>query len=167
MSSSRLLARFLARFLALVTAAAVLLVVPVTTATAGAVPARSVVGVDSDGDGLDDSVDGCPSVASANPTGCPSASRSVSLRWLAGKQRLQVRVTSPVRGCASRARVALWRVRSRKDDKVLGDTVSFSGRLRAKVARGATYYVTVSLSYRAGVAECGQATSRRVAVPRS
>jgi hypothetical protein len=131
------------------------------------VPASSVARADTDGDGLDDSVDGCPTVASANPTGCPSASRRVSLAWLAGKQRLQVRVTSPVDGCASRARIALWRVRPNNDDKVLGDDVSVSGRLRVKVARGATYYVTVSPSYRSGVAECGQAVSRKVSVPRA
>ncbi len=34
------------------------------------VPARTVA-VDSDGDGLDDLIDGCPTVASGNPTGCP------------------------------------------------------------------------------------------------
>src|SRR5688572_9170969 len=66
---------------------------------------------DTVGDGIDDLVDGCPTVASGNPTGCPSASRTVSLKWLAGKKRLQARVSSPVAGCSQRARIALWRVR--------------------------------------------------------
>nr|WP_277986091.1 hypothetical protein [Nocardioides zhouii] len=123
--------------------------------------------IDTDGDGLDDAVDGCPTVASANPTGCPSATRNVSLAWLAGKERLQVRVISPVGGCASRARIALWRVRANRDYKVFGGNVSFAGRLRIEVSRGATYYVTVSTSYASGVAECGAAISRRVPVPRA
>lgn len=161
----------LARLLAVVTGTAIVLVVPATTGAADALagvgaPATSALRIDTDGDGLDDAVDGCPTVPSPNPTGCPSASRSVSLAWVAKKQRVQVRVTSPVAGCASRARIVLWRVRANKDYKVLGDTVSFSGRLRAKVARGSTYYVTVSLSYEAGVAECGKAVSRKVFVPR-
>ena len=121
--------------------------------------------VDSDGDGLDDTRDGCPTVAASTSTGCPSASRSVSLRWLAGKQRLQVQVGSPVAGCAQRARIALFRVRPNQDYKVVGGSVSFSGRLRIKVARGATYYVTVPTSYASGVAECGVARSRKVARP--
>ncbi len=123
--------------------------------------------VDTDGDGLDDSVDGCPTVASANPTGCPSASRSVSLKWLSARQRLETRVTSPVGACAHRARIALWRVRPNRDYKVFGGSVSFSGRLRIKVSRGPSYYVTVSPSYSSGVAECDKAVSRKVQAPRS
>jgi hypothetical protein len=122
--------------------------------------------VDTDGDGLDDTRDGCPTVAASTSTGCPSASRSVSLKWLAGKQRLQVQVGSPVAGCAQRARIALFRVRPNRDYKVFGGSVSFSGRLRIKVARGATYYVTVPTSYASGVAECGVARSRKVLAPR-
>src|SRR6476469_5381298 len=121
---------------------------------------------DTDGDGLDDTRDGCPTVAASTSTGCPSASRSVSLTWKAGQQRLQVRVASPVAGCAQRARIALFRVRANKDYKVFGGSVSFSGRLRVKVARGATYYVTVPTSYASGVAECGAAESRKVLAPR-
>ncbi len=122
--------------------------------------------VDTDGDGLDDLVDGCPTVASSNPTGCPSASRGVTLRWLGGKERLQAKVSSPVAGCYQRARIALWRVRARRDYKVSGGNVSHRGRVRFKVARGATYYVTVSTSYASGVAECGAAESRKVFAPR-
>jgi subtilisin-like proprotein convertase family protein len=122
--------------------------------------------VDTDGDGLDDTRDGCPTVAASTSTGCPSASRSVSLKWLAGKQRLQVQVGSPVAGCAQRARIALFRVRPNRDYKVFGGSVSLSGRLRIKVARGATYYVTVPTSYASGVAECGAAESRKVLAPR-
>jgi hypothetical protein len=160
--------RSVSRLLALATGAALLALGPVV-ADAPAVadaPGAAVLRVDTDGDGLDDAFDACPTVASPNPTGCPSASRSVSLAWLAGKQRLRVRVTSPVGACASRARIALWRVRPNRDYKVFGGNVSFAGRLRLKVARGATYYVTVPPSYSSGVAECGQAVSRRVAVPR-
>ena len=152
--------------LALAVGAAVLVGAPATGAPAVAAVAVGGLLVDTDGDGLDDLVDGCPTVASSNPTGCPSASRSVSLRWLAGKQRLQTQVSSPVAGCSQRARIALWRVRPNRDYKVFGGNVSYSGRLRLTVARGATYYVTVSPSYASGVAECGQALSRKVLVPR-
>jgi len=122
--------------------------------------------VDTDGDGLDDTRDGCPTVAASTSTGCPVASRKVALKWLAGKQRLQVQVSSPVGPCAQRARIALFRVRPNKDFKVFGGSTSFGGRLRVKVARGATYYATVPLSYSSGVAECGKAESRRVLAPR-
>jgi hypothetical protein len=158
--------RLLSRFVAVVTA--VLLLVPTLgPAVAAPAPATSTARGDTDGDGLDDAVDGCPTVASATATGCPSASRSVSVKWLAGKQRLQVQVFSSVAGCSQRARIALFRVRPAKDYKAFGGSVSFSGRLRVKVARGATYYVTVPQSYASGVAECGQAISRKVSVPRS
>jgi hypothetical protein len=159
--------RLVSRFLALVTGVALLALVPMTAPAVATAPTAAAVRIDTDGDGLDDAVDACPTVASSNATGCPSASRGVSLSWLAGQQRLQVRVTSPVGACASRARFALWRVRPHRDYKVLGDDVSSSGRLRTKVARGATYYVTVSPSYSSGVAECGAAISRRVTVPRA
>ena len=121
---------------------------------------------DTDGDGLDDTRDGCPTVAATTSTGCPLVSRKVSLKWLAGKQRLQVQVGSPTAGCVQRARVAVFRVRPNKDYKVFGGSTSFNGRLRVKVARGATYYVTVPLSYASGVAECGKAESGRVLAAR-
>ena len=163
--------RSVSRVLALATGAGLLIMVPAADAAPADAVTRScsssaAMCADTDGDGIDDSVDGCPTVASTNPTGCPSASRSVSLAWLAGKQRLQVRVTSSVPACVQRARIALWRVRPNRDYKVFGGNVAFSGRLRVKVARGATYYVTVSPSYSTGVAECGKATSRKVLAPR-
>ena len=155
---------------ALVAAAALLLVATLGPAVGDPAVAdaraSTSVRIDTDGDGIDDAVDGCPTVASANPTGCPSASRSVSLKWLAGKQRLQVQVSSSVAGCSQRARIALFRVRPNQDYKVVGGSVSFSGRLRIKVARGATYYVTVPQSYASGIAECGKAESRKVLAPR-
>ena len=161
--------------LALTVSAAALVGVPTLTAPAtaaitvgwphGTTAARTVL-VDTDGDGLDDLVDGCPRVASSNSTGCPSAARSVSLMWLRSKQRLQAQVSSPVPGCYQRARVALWRVRANRDYKVFGGTTSFGGRIRVEVARGSTYYVTVSPSYASGIAECGQAESRKVRAPR-
>jgi hypothetical protein len=121
--------------------------------------------IDTDGDGVPDSGDGCPKVAAATSTGCPTASRSASLRWLAGKHRLQLRVTSGVSACSSRARFVLWRVRRHADFKQLGGNVSYAGRARLKVPRGSRYYVTVAPSYSPGVAECAKATTRTVRVP--
>ena len=159
--------RLLRLVLPLVMASAVLVGVPALTTTAGAAPATSrVILVDTDGDGLDDLVDGCPTVPASSSTGCPSASRGVTLKWLKGKQRLQAQVSSPVAGCVQRARIALWRVRANRDYKVFGGTTSSSGRTRFKVARGSTYYVTVSTSYASGIAECGAAESRKVLAPR-
>ncbi len=122
--------------------------------------------VDTDGDGLDDAVDGCPAVASGNPTGCPTAARAVSLRWLAGARRLQARVTSPVDACAARARIKLFLDRRGGPDKLLASDASSRGRQRFRVPRGARYYVKVSASYSPGVAECATAVSRTVRVPR-
>lgn len=161
--------RLLRLVLPLVVSAAALVGVPIAPvdAVAASCSVGSVACVDTDGDGLADPSDGCPTVASANPTGCPSASRRVSLTWLAGQQRLQAQVSSPVPACAQRARVVLWRVRPHQDYKVFGANVAYSGRLRIRVSRGATYYVSVSPSYSSGVAECGRAVSRRVRVRRS
>jgi hypothetical protein len=153
--------------------AALLLVVPLSTAgalpasaTAQSSPAAAAAATDSDGDGVPDTSDGCPAVPAGNPTGCPTVSRKASLTWLEGKQRLQVRITSAETTCVARARIVVWRVRPDRDVKVAGANVSFSGRARFKVARRASYYVSVSPSYSPGVAECGRATSRTVRVPR-
>jgi len=158
--------RMIVRVLAVLLAASLAPAHPASASTHVPTAAVARMLVDTDGDGLDDTRDGCPTVAASTSTGCPSASRSVSLKWIPGKQRLQVQVASPVAGCAQRARIALFRVRANKDYKVFGGSVSFSGRLRVKVARGATYYVTVPTSYASGVAECGAAESRKVLAPR-
>lgn len=121
---------------------------------------------DGDGDGLDDTIDGCPGVASATPTGCPSAARQARLRWRDGASRLEARITSPVAACAARARVKLWRVRPGTDLRVASETASTAGRRRFRVTPGARYYVTVSPSYASAQAECSQAVSRTVRVPR-
>ena len=123
--------------------------------------------VDTDGDGLPDLGDGCPTVASTNPTGCPTTPRDAALKWREDRFRLQAKITSPVRSCASRARINLWRVRPNRDVKVLQATASPRGRHRFTVSRGRTYYVTVSPSYSPGEAECAKAVSRKVRVPRA
>ena len=123
--------------------------------------------VDTDGDGLPDLGDGCPTVASTNPTGCPTAPREAALKWREGRSRLQAKITSPVRSCASRARINLWRVRPDRDVQVLQATATSRGRYRFKVSRGPTYYVSVSPSYSPGEAECAKAVSRKVRVPRA
>ncbi len=168
----------------LVRAAALLLVASLATATTGALPVPRALAVntavnaavntavdaadaDTDGDGLADARDGCPTVASPNPTGCPTAPRKAALRWLDGKHRLQARVTSPVTSCAARARIVLWRVRRHRDFKVVGVSASYRGRHRFRVQRGATYYVTVAPSYSSGEAECAKAISRTVRAPRT
>jgi hypothetical protein len=139
-----------------------------SAAAAAPAPATQVrtADTDTDGDGVPDSGDGCPTVAAGTPTGCPTVSRRAALTWSSGKQRLEVRVTSAVVACSARARIVLWRVRPNSDFKQLGVSVSSAGRARFRVPRGASYYVTVSPSYAAGVAECARATSRTVRVLR-
>lgn len=144
--------------------------VPVTVTVVASGPvgeARAgTAGTDTDGDGLDDLVDGCPTLASGNPTGCPSAARRARLRWLEGPGRLEARIASPVQACASRARVKLWRVRPGGDARAGSEDASARGRQRFRVPRGARYYVSVSPSYASGLAECDRAVSRIVRVPR-
>lgn len=173
MSRSRLLSRTVALLLVAAASPAALGAQPAAAsaphvAAVSAVSAVSAVATtgDSDGDGLDDLVDGCPTVASSNPTGCPSASRTARLRWREGRDRLEVRILSPETTCAARARVSLWRVRPGRDVKVEGANTSSTGRQRFRATRRATYYVTVSPSYSSGRAECLGATSRKVRVPR-
>ena len=143
---------------------------PFAAAPAHGHPSRSVdvraVAVDTDGDGIDDATDGCPGVASTNPTGCPTVSRSARLRYLAGENLLQAQVRSPETACSARSRVKLWRVLPRGDVRIQVETAGFSGRKRFTVPRGSSYYVTVSSSYAPGVAECVEATSPTVLVPR-
>ena len=92
--------------------------------------------------------------------------RSARLRYLSGKNLLQAQIVSPATACASRSRIKLWRAMSSGDVRVRVETSSFSGRKRFTVRRGAGYYVTVSSSYAPGIAECAEATSRTVVVPR-
>lgn len=165
MSRSSSLLRALA--LALVATGALLGPAAVGSAEAatGAV-ARTAAAVDTDGDGLDDSLDGCTTVAAATSTGCPTAWRKVSLKWLDGKRRLEARVSSPVTACASRARIKLFLDRRGGTDKLLASDASFRGKRRFTVPGGARYYAVVTPTYASGVAECGKAVSRTVRVPR-
>ena len=161
--------RVLARAVSAVAAASALLVLPVAP-TSYAAPERCSASqalacdTDTDGDGLPDSGDGCPTTASSNPTGCPTAARRAKLRWVRSDQRLEARITSPVTACAARARIVLWRVRPRRDYKIVAATAAYSGKRRFTVPRGA-YYVSVSPSYSSGVAECAKATSTTVQGP--
>ena len=173
MSSARLATSRQALLLPLLLAALLVLSLSAPPGAAGLAPATSASAdhhraarADTDGDGLADEVDGCPTVASSNPTGCPSASRTARLRWREGAERLEARISSPVTACSSRARIKLWLARPGRADKLLAVDASYAGRHRFRVKRGATYYVTVSASYVAGQAECGAATSRKVRVPR-
>lgn len=169
MSGSRLLARTVAAF----ATSAALLVVPAGTGSSYAAPERCpaaagpACATDSDGDGVPDSGDGCPSVAASTATGCPTASRRATLKWIPSSQRLEARISSPVTACSARARIVLWRVRPNRDFKQVAAMAAFSGKRRFAVPRGAGYYVTVSPSYSSGVAECAKATSRVVHVPRA
>jgi hypothetical protein len=160
------ISRGLTHILSVVVASAALSAVPgpPVSASTAAPPSGHArhLDVDTDGDGLGDTVDGCPTVASANPTGCPTASRTVQLTWLDGKQRLQARVDSPVAGCRSGARVVLWRVRAGGSTRLGSRDASFRGRVRFAAPRRARYYVTVPPSYSPGTAECAGATSRKV-----
>lgn len=162
MDPARLTARAAASLLVALPCSATVVTLPVD----GAVAALAW-DVDTDGDGLPDAGDGCPTVASTNPTGCPTAARTVELTYHPGRNRLQARVTSPVRACASHARISLWRVRPQRDVKLLGVEATSRGRYRFRVPRGPTYYVTVSASYSSGVAECTGAASGKVRVPRA
>ena len=152
--------------------AALLTLTPASIAAsaAQAIPVTSLEALaavgDTDGDGLDDASDGCPAVASSNPTGCPTVPRSARLRYLAGKNALQAQVVSSASACSSRSRIKLWRAGARGDVRLQVETSSSSGRKRFRVPRGARYYVTVSSSYAPGIAECAEATSRTVVVPR-
>ena len=106
-------------------------------------------------------------MASANPTGCPTASRRASLTYLAARHRLRAVIASSVRSCSTHARLNVWRVHPRGDVKVLGVEATARGRATFRVPRGSTYYVTVSPSYSSHIAECDRASSRKVRVPRS
>lgn len=170
MSRSSLLLRALAPAVALALTATGALLTPGTAGAAGAVPTGAAgavtAAVDTDGDGLDDALDGCSSVAAATSTGCPTAWRKVSLKRLAGKRRLEARVSSPVTACASRARIKLFLDRRGGTDKLLASDASYQGRRRFAVPAGGRYYALVTPTYASGVAECGKAVSRTVRVPR-
>ena len=160
-------AALLGRLLPALALAAAALTVPGIPQPPAEATASCVAGcdVDTDGDGLPDLGDGCPTVASTNPTGCPTATREAALKWREARFRIQAKITSPVRSCASRARINLWRVRPNGDVKVLQATATSRGRYRFTVSRGQRYYVTVSPSYSPGEAECAKAVSRKVRVP--
>lgn len=163
-------AALLGRLLPVITLAAALVAPGVPHPAAEAAAATTCVAacdVDTDGDGLPDLGDGCPTIASTNPTGCPTAPRKAALEWREGLNRLQAKITSSVPSCASRARINLWRVRPSRDFRVIQVVATRRGRYRFAVARGPRYYVTVSPSYSPGVAECAKAASRVVRVPRS
>ena len=79
---------------------------------------------------------------------------------------LQARVLSPATACSARSRVKLWRVMPGGALRVQVETSTSSGLRRFRAPRGATYFVTVSSSYAPGIAECAEARSSKVALPR-
>ncbi|MCK9825384.1 thrombospondin type 3 repeat-containing protein [Nocardioides cavernae] len=116
--------------------------------------------LDTDGDALADTVDGCPGTAAATTSGCPSVGRKAALHFRKKKRRLTFVVRSDAPGCRAGAEASLWRVKRGKDTRLLVAETDASGRYRAKAPRRAgRYYLRIASSYAAGQAECGAARS--------
>ena len=141
------------------------LATPTATATATSAGSSLRSEADTDADGLADSVDGCPTAASANPTGCPTAQREVRLRRVKGL-RMQARVISNEPDCVARTRIKIYRVRTNRDFKVTAVDAAWSGKRRFSVERGGTYYAVAASSYASGKAECARAASGSLLVRR-
>lgn len=123
---------------------------------------------DLDGDAVANTGDGCPVITALTASGCPAADRTVRARHLRKKRDLAVRVRSYYPECQARAQVTLWRVRKGDDKQVKRFTTNRLGKKTPRAPRRpGRYYVTVEASYAAGVAECPEATSKRVRVRRT
>ncbi len=144
---------------------------------------------DSDGDGVEERSDNCPSVANPDQTdwdgdgvgnpcdatpgiapttpGCTvgcTYERTVGLRHVVRKRRLVGKVESAVIGCRSGVSVTIWRKRSGTDRKLVVVTTRATGKFRTKAPRKAgRYYATVGSPDQP---LCSSATSRTVRVKR-
>lgn len=146
---------------------------------------------DSDGDGVEQSADNCPTVGNADqldwdadgvgnacdptpgtapgpPTGtCTSGcayARTVGLRHKEARHRLVGKVESVAVGCESGVPVTIWRKRSGADRKLLVVTTRATGAFRTKAPRRAgRYYAAVGS---AAEPLCGHDTSRVVRIRR-
>ena len=144
---------------------------------------------DSDGDGVEERSDNCPSVANPDQTdwdgdgvgnpcdatpgiapttpGCTvgcTYERTVGLRHVVRKRRLVGKVASAADGCRSGVSVTIWRKRSGADRKLVVVTTRATGKFRTKAPRKAgRYYATVGSPDQP---LCSSATSRTVRVKR-
>jgi hypothetical protein len=116
---------------------------------------------DDDNDTVDDSVDGCPTTAAATASGCPAASRSLTLSFSHRHRKFKGKVASSEPACLSGSRVAILR-KARGPDKKLGTaTASDTGAfvLKKKKVPAGKYYAKAARRVVPGVAECGKAKS--------
>lgn len=144
---------------------------------------------DSDGDGVEEKSDNCPSVANPDQTdwdgdgvgnpcdatpgiapttpGCTvgcTYERTVGLQHVAKKRRLVGKVESAADGCRAGVSVTIWRKRSGADRKLVVVTTRATGTFRTKAPRKAgRYYATVGSPDQP---LCSSATSRTVRVKR-
>ncbi|RYB94776.1 hypothetical protein EUA93_10695 [Nocardioides oleivorans] len=144
---------------------------------------------DSDGDGVDERADNCPSAANPDqadwdadgvgnacdpspgpPPGTPGCSqgcaypRTVTLDHQRKKHRLRGKVDSVAVGCRSQVSVTIWHARTRRDRKVLVVTTRGNGSYATQAPRRpGRYYATVGS---AGEPLCGADRSRAVRVRR-
>jgi hypothetical protein len=121
--------------------------------------------IDDDNDGADDVADACPTVAA--PGGCPTVARKARIAHKEKARKVVVTVRAGLPACRT-GKVTLWRVRKGRGDARTGSgRANARGKVTFKAPRKAgKYYAKASKRLVPGVAQCGQATSRRITITR-
>jgi hypothetical protein len=125
---------------------------------------------DNDGDGISNEADSCPaSGGGGNASGCPSANRTLTLKYSVRRERFKGTLAAPgFAACQTNRPVTLFKVRD-GDDKPIGQpSTDANGKyiLEKRGRPGKRYYAAVEQEVIGAVAECEAAVSPTVKVPK-
>ncbi len=124
---------------------------------------------DEDADGVNDAADACPAAdGGGNASGCPSAARTLTLKYSARRKRFTGTLVAPgFADCHQSRAVSVWMKRAGVDKQVGQPTTDTNGKysLDTRGKPRKRYYAQVDEEVIAPVAQCEAATSPTIKVP--
>lgn len=116
---------------------------------------------DQDGDAVPDRTDACGSLAASTTSGCPAATRALTVRYRHGAFKGVLSSSAP--RCRDSKTVVVWKVRRGPDRRVGRTTSRADGSYRlARAHRPGRYYATTPPVVVPDVAQCAAARSARL-----
>ena len=122
---------------------------------------------DSDGDGVPDDGDGCPTTPGApGGGGCPISEGSLTLKYSKRKKLFKGLVSTPGYACFGGRGVDLYRKQAGDDALIaqVGTEPDGTYRIDKRGRRGKSYYAQITDAFRQNVAFCEEATSPTIKI---